>query len=452
MPPSTIIDASLSPLSTVYWVAERESIWKTPNLGGGLATWTESYTAAQFESDNLCTECQFLRVLAVAEGLVDALAYAKNSEGVGSAWHIRSNNGGATWNAHQIEDNIGTKDYTIVTKDYTYDRASGWVVNTELEIARISDDNTYSPWAMAYTYENITVPGGGDCLVNVDSLGGGATRYNVDLRGSNPSISPTGFANNLLGPNYAPAEAFLTDHFGTWYRAINGSTNMPKEEARNTVEVVWGGTGWDYPAKPSKTHVTVYLFYNMPSPEMPSAMDVAKGNASWIYVGLEDKIMASEDGGVTWFEFYGSHGAYDICVDPLLPGAVYYWSSTGSLNLIVKQTLGAAGTITTAGLMTESALDLFGRIARDPSSGRLFAIPNGTILKMRNLGATTELQTGLSRGRGLHVYPGQKLICCDGADIYISDNIQSTPPTVSLKKGGWTGYSSGVNSHRIVTS
>jgi hypothetical protein len=178
---------------------------------------------------------------------------------------------------------------------------------------------------------------------------------------------------------------------------------------------------------------------------MPSALDYAPTNHSWWYVGLNDKIMASEDGGETWFEFYTSHGAYDVHVDPQIAGALYYWSSDGNLNLLMKQTLGAAGVLTSTGLMTESALNVPLRIARDPSSGRLLGLPNGTVLEMRNLGTNSDLKTGLSGARGLHAYPGQKIIFLDNANIWISDNLQAATPTITAKKGGWSEYSGPIN-------
>jgi hypothetical protein len=185
---------------------------------------------------------------------------------------------------------------------------------------------------------------------------------------------------------------------------------------------------------------------------MPAAMDVAPTNTSWIYVGFKDKIRATEDGGVTWFDFYTAHGANDLIVDPQLAGAIYYWSSTGTLNLMIKQTLGAAGTINIAAMMTETPLRAFGRLARDPTSGRLWGIANGTTLKVRYLAGVTDLLTTLLAGCGLHVYPGQKMIFVDQSVIYISDDVYSDPPTITDKTGDWADYTAGVQAHRIIAA
>jgi hypothetical protein len=100
-------------------------------------------------------------------------------------------------------------------------------------------------------------------------------------------------------------------------------------------------------------------------------------------------------------------------------------------------------------LMTETPLNVPLRIARSPNSGKLWGIPNGTTLRMRNLGSNTDQKTSLSGARGLHSYVGTKLIFVDGSKIYLSDDDGTT---ITDKTGGWATYASGINAHRIVSA
>jgi hypothetical protein len=105
-----------------------------------------------------------------------------------------------------------------------------------------------------------------------------------------------------------------------------------------------------------------------------------------------------------------------------------------------------AGVITSTSLLTETPLDQFGRLARAPDSGMLWAIPNGTTLKRRNLGTWGDQKTGLYGGCGLQAYAGQKLIFLELGHIYISDD---SGATITDKTGGWSEFAGPVNAHRL---
>jgi len=442
--PSAPIDASLAPANEVYKILESSSVWRTENLGGGAATWTEVYTAAAFEAANDCTNCVFLRVAMASSTLVYVLANAlKSGESENTAWMLVSNSKGATWNAYIISEGIIPHEYTVIYK-MSVESGDGIVTFTHTH-PRIGDsESTFNPWAVADRY---TIIVGGSPPDWRFMTGSGTTIHDYSATdGTWNQIRGNG--NDLLGSGGAAGEAYLDDYFGIggWIHGAGVNRNMPKEETR--IQYVFGathGTGFCSVLGES------FVFWNKPSPGMPRALAVAPTNTNWLYVGFNDKIMASETGGVTWYNLYTGHGAYDIVVDPQLAGAIYYWSTDGNLNLLVKGALGAEVlTLTSTGLMTETPYDAFGRIGRDPSSGRLLAIPNGTSLKMRNLGSTTELKTGLVSGCGLNVYPGQKLIMVDAANIWTCDDLYAGTPTISAKKGAWAAYANGVQAHRMV--
>jgi len=176
----------------------------------------------------------------------------------------------------------------------------------------------------------------------------------------------------------------------------------------------------------------------------PTAFDVAPSNINYVYASVGAKIYASINHGWLWGEFYDLHGANDICVDPQLAGAIYYASTEGDINLMVRQPDGSGAINAT--LDSEASVDIPLRIARDLNSGRLWVLNGGGTLKCRYNGSWSDQKTGLSGATGLHAYPGGKLIFVDGSDIYISDDYGVT---VTAKKGGWSGYASGVNGYRF---
>lgn len=445
MPPSAIIDSDLNPFdNTVYYALEQTSIWKATTLGGGNAVWTEVYTAATFEAASGCTLTVFTRIrCANQDGLIYVIGYAQTSEQSGDDYTIycfRSSNHGVTWNYEEItECSIPDVDYYFSSVTEVTETGSVGTTTILNEYTFRCQGNHFGNGVYGWhTYGAYVYFGGTYGSGSPDSM-------KVVVTGTQ---NPQGFPNKNWH-QWAPAKFCVpSDEGGGEYLFSSMNTGVVSDQLIHITIQDYGTPRtdtWDYICR--ITEIDGQPVYS----GIPYAFDVAPSNANWLYVGCCAKIWASEDGGSHWFEFYTGHGANDICVDPQLAGAIYYWSTDGSLNLLVKQALQAEGILTSTGLMTESALNIPLRIGRDPSSGRLLAIPNGATLKMRNLGAETDLKTGLGNGRGLHVY-GQKIIFIECTDIYISDDLYAGTPTITAKKGGWAAYSSGVNAHRILST
>jgi len=188
----------------------------------------------------------------------------------------------------------------------------------------------------------------------------------------------------------------------------------------------------DSPAKYSYSY-EFWVFWNKPSPAMPKALDCARSNPDWVYVGLLDKVMKSEDGGHTWEEWIDEHGAYDICVDPQAAGAIYYWDTNGALRLNV------AG-VDQGSLLSDSAYNQHGRLARDLNSGRLWAIDSSGNIKLRYNGAWgEEAQYEGNMPMGIKAYLGGTLIVLDSDEILVSADYGET---WEEKTGDWSGYGS----------
>lgn len=292
----------------------------------------------------------------------------------------------------------------------------------------------YNPWAMAAYCTELTSTGHywPGTLADTDTL-----NNFTDSTYSTDQIE--GGVNTLLdAPDEATADDWMDDYFGVggWNKTSDG--DMPKADGRTKYGSNERHTTGDYPRT---IHVDSWVFWNKPSPNMPKAFDVARTNANWLYVGLEDKIMKSENGGNDWTELTDDHGAYDICVDPQLAGAIYYWDTSGELRLRV------AG-VDQGSLLSDSALDQHGRIARDLNSGKLWVIDAYGDVQMREAGSWTTKKSGVSVGHSLRAYLGGKLIFMDAEDIYLSTDYGEN---WSNKKGGWS-YADPVSVHLMKES
>jgi hypothetical protein len=245
-----------------------------------------------------------------------------------------------------------------------------------------------------------------------------------------------GHANDLLSAGDATtARGWINDHLGTgaWTSLPGINRNMSK--ASNRVNVV-PGSGWG--ASNPVWQVQSWVFWNTPGYEMSSGFDVAL-NGTWLYVGFEESIWKSEDAGLSWFELNATVGAYDICVDPLAAGLIYFWTPDGDLNYISGLTLGSGMS------KTETPLNKPLRIARNGNGGELYVSTGNNTLYKRYLGGWTELDAAANWACALRCYNNNKMVWMDAVEPHY------TPDGATLlgKKGSWTSYSSPVRIHLL---
>jgi len=441
----SIIDSSLVPGSAdVMFLLEDQSVWKTSNLSdGGAASWVEVYTATQFAAGGEVSDPHFLRIIAANSEVIYILAYGEQN-GNDYPYVLRSANGGVSWTPHIADATpLEPLPYTVTEKTfplYHPNNGNYWLIQ-RFPYGRTGDDQAlnYNPVAIAH-YRNWPT--------NILQFRFTWDAYNdtINMYGDDREAFELNYTLNAAMPTAMKnlVNAFCQEYFGSRYETLKGGTHtggMPfnSQYTMTHLETWMPGSG----------NFTEYVVWNVPSAGIPKAFAVAPSNSNILYIGLEDKIIASNDGGGYWWTMWDAHGANDVYVDPQLSGALYYWSTDGKLNLMTSAGVDQEGIMGIEGMMTENPLVMPLRIAKDVNSGRLLAMPNGTVLKMRYLGANTDLATGLSAGTGLHVYSGDKAIFVDGSNIYTIDDLKALTPTVNTKTGDWTTYVNGVNAHRI---
>jgi hypothetical protein len=406
---TTPIDSSLPPgTKEVFYFLDPDGVWKTSDLSSSLAaaTWTHVLDLDTFQFLAGCTQGVFLRIVAATVDIVYLLAAGK----IGDTYTVYCGstiNGGSAWSFSIVEEGIYGREYTVDYQTITK------TMNDYLTVSvthRRHDEDPVAPWALAWNGygSNSKWDKGGWWNDEGDSL------FINDFEGSNEhwNVNNTAKNSSLDSSQIAQLELWLDDFFGIGNWVDKGQKSMPTAETR-----VKHGAQYEIVLDESGTFCgTFYSFWNTPEVRTPKALAVAPTNSNWVYIGLLHKIVKSEDGGETWDTFC-NEGAFDICVDPLSAGAVYFWSTEGNLELCVNRV------VVSSSLLTEEPNEDFGRIAKEPYGlGRLYVLQDGMTLQVRSGGAWTTLQSGLSRGCGLHAYLGGKLIFVDVDRVYISND------------------------------
>jgi hypothetical protein len=250
-------------------------------------------------------------------------------------------------------------------------------------------------------------------------------------------------ANSLGGsPVHTAADAAFLDYFGAGTYNTDYHLDMPKASNRVVVTIYAYHTG------PTYTHyIETWAFWGVPGVDMPKALAVARANPNVLFVGLNDRIVESIDGSYSWHDEVSTEGAVDICVDPQLGGVLYYWTPAGTLHQSVGGVI--TSTFTLSGGRTDN--EIFGRIARDFNTGKVWAIDDAGNLKQLNLGTWSTLKTGLLGAKGLRAYYASptRLVYVDADDIHYSADAGAT---FTNKKGTWSTYTSPVSIHLLGTT
>ncbi len=379
----------------------------TDLLSVGSSTWAEVYDASTLGTSGSLfrvhwspTTAQTAFVLAACQGADTATA---------DAYMLKSTDGGVTWAANLIKEGAGTSTaYTVTQASATLNHPVAGVNDyAEPEHERVGDeDNTVNPWATAIQAGVMYNIGLDPQAYTIDSTIHSATDLTMLRAG----------VNNLLSSgNQAVAAGWLTDYFGS-YTPFPGTPQYPLDANRTKVrfETNWG-------ANTFSTTVTSWVFWNAPDVSIPAVFDVAP-DGGWLYVGFDDSIYKSEDGGTTWVEWINTDGANDIHVDPQLSGIPYFLSDDGLMRYLNVRT-----PVTIAGL-TETPLEIPLRIARCINGGELWVAANGNINR-RLLGAWSVQDTYAGEGRSLRAYTGgtrQRLVYLDGNTVQYSEDAGAT--------------------------
>lgn len=424
--PSAPVDSDLPETTNdILYVIEVSSIWKCTGVTG-TPSWEEVWTGADLTGGTL-GELTRIRVAPGTDSLVYVLGYGE-SEGENRPFVLRSSTGGSTWSESWIDDVLDENTpYTVTSgsgEAETPDNGATTTFDVNGAPVQIGDDPK-GPWGFAISLvsgDNVTGAGYSD-IGGVNAFGGSAL-----VVGQTYSVKN----NQLNSTQQTTVGDWFDDYFGVGNH--NPASGLATMRTSGPTRVSFGGADF------SKATLTaaVYVFWNYPDVEKPTALDVARTNNQYIYVGTSNKVFKSTDGGFTWAESLGDHGSNDIHVDPQLAGVYYHWATDGSLELVI------ADVVSGAALDTETPIEVGLRLARDLNSGRLWTLDSSATLRVRYNAVWSDLDTGLSGARGLHAYLGGKLIYLDGSAIMYSTDYGATQAD---KTGDWSGFGSPINAH-----
>lgn len=395
------------------------------------STWTEVFDAATEMTGG--TGGQVLRVhwSPIVPNTVFVLAACEGaSADVSDAYMLISTDAGETWTQNLIKQSAGNREpLTLNTQNWTLTKPGAGRVNGYSTHPRKGDDvsPTYNPHAIAATWTRT-----GDIEVGWElreSVGMTPPESAFINRFQTSGVAPPDRPlvhreSSLTAGEVTILEDFLTETFGGaegvgWDYDTSGITrNFDTNEERVRVGHTAGdGTG--------SAFITDYVFWGVADPGIPACMDVAN-NGTWLYVGFEDSIYKSEDGGVNWFQvlastYFVNGGAYDLHVDPQLAGVIYYWNAEGFLSYLSAGTPGVLG-------LTEAPDKTPLRIAKAQNYGAIWALTEGDIQK-RELGNWSVQDTYTPAGRSLRTYTGgtgQRLIFVDYSTVQLSNDAGAT--------------------------
>jgi len=440
--PTTPVDSDLPETTNdTLYVIEATSIWKCTGVTGTPA-WSEVWTGTDL-TEGTIVALRRVRVAPGTDSLVYVLGYGTNTAtGNLQPFVLRSSNGGSTWSEIWIADELAAGSITVLAS-VDAGGGNGIAVYTNsgngIAASLIFPDIGFPQITYyAQTQFDPAIPDVEGVTVEFDATG--------DLPSTNYDTASDlwPYINYLVSDAWVTLTASPID--GGYH--VSGTLDGTQVDDNNGDQGIlhigyFGAREARWENDTPTTRNAIYSNFVINGVSYGSGhhlcLDVSRTNNSYIYVGTPNSIWKSTDGGFVWTQSIEDHGSNDINVDPQLAGVYYHWAVDGSLELIVADVLSVPDLDTDE---TPVAVSL--RLQRDLNSGRLWSLKSGTTLRLRNLGSSSDLDTGLSNARGLHAYLGGKLIYLDGSDIYYSDDYGATQ---ALKKGGWSAYSGPINAH-----
>lgn len=278
---------------------------------------------------------------------------------------------------------------------YSHDAGTTWGYS----IAVADAPFTFNSYTVTYAVSNIVTAAGdaqlvsshvreGDALVANNPLAVVFTHHWTDLgawlyfgRGdggalTNDILNATAFDDLDLYTHVAfrelataaASQAALDSYFGvggwTSWAPMHGWSTFPKEAARTQVTSFRNHCG-----TPGSFSHESWVFWNKPSIVAPKGFDIGKHNHMIVYVGTEDKIFKSTDGGAHFVEHIASDGANDIechLAQSLADEEITFWSATTG-ELI--RTVGGVVAGVYGGVLDVTPQPTPFRIASDPING-----------------------------------------------------------------------------------
>jgi len=458
LPTDPIVDSSMVQGELHHYLITESEIYRSQDISvAGAAGYSSVYDAADF---TLGTDLRLLRIITPGAGrrgdasVIYVLGYATNTGATKSAYCGVSNNGGQTWNWYEIgeiEDpgepfTLGsTAEGTHNNTTTTFSGGGGSVICTVVFSGGSEGGNPFQ-----WTSKNIEVilpdPVPLDPIDDSVSL-------EYDYIGDSPSLNYDTAGNCPAFIDYSTYIPVVEGSFS----AISGGYHFTGEihpsrmVDRSILHVGWhqdrsGRWANSTATTRSGTFCNLVIGGVEYSADVSKAFDAANTNTSWVYYGATDKIWKSENGGVDWEILHDDYGAYDVFVDPLLAGVIYFWTTTGDLRMSI------AGVVDATALDTETPYNQHTRIAMGAGLAKMFTLTGDGKIRVRALGTWSDKKTGITGGKSLTVhtwYDLGMLFFLDALHIWYSDD---GGDTWVEKEGEWSEFAGAAVAGQILSN
>lgn len=447
--PKSIVDSCPGPNEDTMFAIKEGEVWRARNMSmEGAATWDKIWDGS---TDMVGGELEGLLRVVFRTDVLYVLGWGTHdASGDKRPFRLRATYGGqdtlGTWDLTWIEEEISASSggsLQVTGVEYSDGNSHASFSGSGASVTGTINFNALQfPICRDYAYVKLgspmpqPIPPSDSVTLEYD-ITGDSPSLDYDTDGDNPMRINYLTFGPVVGGSFTPTSGGY--HFSGWIKSASVLFGANHDELKigwpYGIEARWADSRGGAPPAKISTLSNLVIGGTKYGGQPSRAFDVAPTNTNWLYLGLKDKILKSEDGGFTWDTLTDEYGANDIRVDNLIAGWIFVWTTEGELISLLDGVFNQL-------FDTETPYDQYGRIGRIPNWGDVWYLKEDSFHRYA-LGSSSLLASDLSEARGLFTALGRKLIYIDNNAIYYSDDGGNTVKDIT---GDWAAYSGPISS------